>query len=169
MASPIPGAAVKAMATPAANPGSARAPLRTPDATCYYGAMTNSDSLGSAGTTAPLLELREMRVFRGEKIALDNINLRIDAREHVAILGPNGCGKSTLIKTITRELYPAAREGSSMTILGRSRWNIFELRNLLGIVSNDLMLSVYWLGHRPGCGRLGVFQRGARVSASPHG
>ncbi len=36
----------------------------------------------------------------------------------MAILGPNGCGKSTLIKTITRECYPVAREGSSMTILG---------------------------------------------------
>ncbi len=103
--------------------------------------MTTSDSLDSAGTTAPLLELRDVRVFRGEKIALDNISLRIGAREHVAILGPNGSGKSTLIKTITRELYPAAREGSSMTILGRTRWNIFELRNLLGIVSNDWMLS----------------------------
>jgi iron complex transport system ATP-binding protein len=99
------------------------------------------DSLDSVGITAPLLELRNVRVFRGGKIALDHIDLRIDAREHVAILGPNGCGKSTLIKTITRECYPAAREGSSMTILGRSRWNIFELRNLLGIVSNDLMLS----------------------------
>ncbi len=104
-------------------------------------AMTTSDSLDSVGTAAPLLELRDVRVFRGGKIALDHIDLRIEAQEHVAILGPNGCGKSTLIKTITRECYPAAREGSSMTILGRSRWNIFELRNLLGIVSNDLMLS----------------------------
>jgi iron complex transport system ATP-binding protein len=105
-------------------------------------AMTDHpDSLDSVGSAAPLLELRDVRVFRGGKVALDHINLRIDAREHVAILGPNGCGKSTLIKTITRECYPAAREGSSMTILGRSRWNIFELRNLLGIVSNDLMLS----------------------------
>ena len=59
--------------------------------------------------------------------------------EHVAILGPNGCGKSTLIKTITRECYPVAQEGSSMTILGQDRWDVFELRSLLGIVSNDLM------------------------------
>src|SRR5580700_6008628 len=33
------------------------------------------------------------------------------------------------------------REGSSMTILGQKSWNVFELRSLLGIVSNDLMLS----------------------------
>ena len=114
-----------------------------PAGTCYYVTMTTaSDTQGAFDTKAPLLELRDIRVFRGEKIALDNINLRIEGGEHVAILGPNGCGKSTLIKTITRECYPAAREGSSMTILGRSRWNIFELRNLLGVVSNDLMLSV---------------------------
>jgi iron complex transport system ATP-binding protein len=59
----------------------------------------------------------------------------------VAVLGPNGCGKSTLIKTITRECYPMVRRGSSMTILGQKNWNVFELRSLLGIVSNDLMSS----------------------------
>ena len=57
----------------------------------------------------------------------------------MAILGPNGCGKSTLIKTITRECYPLVRAGSSIQILGRDRWNVFDLRSLLGIVSNDLM------------------------------
>jgi iron complex transport system ATP-binding protein len=69
------------------------------------------------------------------------VSLRIGAGEHVCILGPNGCGKSTLIKTITRECYPVAREGSSISILGRERWNIFELRSLLGIVSPDLLAS----------------------------
>jgi iron complex transport system ATP-binding protein len=59
----------------------------------------------------------------------------------VCILGPNGCGKSTLIKTVTRECYPLAREGSSISILGRERWNVFELRSLLGIVSPDLLAS----------------------------
>jgi len=72
---------------------------------------------------------------------LDDFNLRIQVNERVAVLGPNGCGKSTLIKTITRECYPMVREGSSMTILGQKGWNVFELRSLLGIVSNDLMSS----------------------------
>src|SRR5579859_3573759 len=89
--------------------------------------------------TAPLLELNRVTVMRGERAALEDVSLRIEAGEHVCILGPNGCGKSTLIKTITRECYPLAREVSSMEILGRERWDVFELRNLLGIVSPDLL------------------------------
>ncbi|MGA9813708.1 MAG: ATP-binding cassette domain-containing protein [Terriglobales bacterium] len=86
-----------------------------------------------------LLDLKNISVIRGEKVVLEDFSLMIRGDEHVAILGPNGCGKSTLIKTITRECYPVAREGSSMTILGADRWDIFELRSLLGIVSNDLL------------------------------
>ncbi|HUE51356.1 MAG TPA: ATP-binding cassette domain-containing protein [Terriglobales bacterium] len=88
-----------------------------------------------------LLDLHNIRVMRRNKVVLDDFSLRIGAEEHVAILGPNGCGKSTLIKTITRECYPVVREHSSITILGQERWNVFELRTLLGIVSNDLMSS----------------------------
>jgi iron complex transport system ATP-binding protein len=104
-----------------------------------------------------LLDLRNLRVVRGDvsrlaaangkvaagqaEVALDNFSLRVHADEHVAVLGPNGCGKSTLIKTITRECYPMIRRGSSMTILGEKSWNVFELRTFLGIVSNDLLSS----------------------------
>ncbi|HZU42758.1 MAG TPA: ATP-binding cassette domain-containing protein [Terriglobales bacterium] len=88
---------------------------------------------------APLLELKHVTILRGECAALDDVTLTIGQGEHVCILGPNGCGKSTLIKLLTRELYPLAREGSSIAILGRERWNAFELRNLLGIVSPDLL------------------------------
>ena len=88
-----------------------------------------------------LLDFHKLRVMRGQTIALDDFSLRIGAEEHVAILGPNGCGKSTLIKTITRECYPVARSDSSMSILGEENWDVFALRARLGIVSNDLMLS----------------------------
>lgn len=79
--------------------------------------------------------------MRGQTLALDDVSLRIGVGEHVAILGPNGCGKSTLIKAITRECYPLARPESRLRILGRDRWNVAELRRMLGIVSSDLMLA----------------------------
>src|ERR1700740_2887252 len=88
---------------------------------------------------APLLDFRNLRVMRGQKVALDDFTLCIAAGEHVAILGPNGCGKSTLIKTITRECYPVARPESSMSILGEDTWDVFALRTRLGILSTDWM------------------------------
>jgi len=86
-----------------------------------------------------LIEFEHVFVMRRNTLALSDVSLKINVGEHVAILGPNGCGKSTLIKTITRECYPLVREGSSVRIFGRDRWNIFELRQTLGIVSSDLM------------------------------
>ena len=86
----------------------------------------------------PLIEFERISVMRGKTPALTDLSLKIGIGEHVAILGPNGCGKSTLIKTITRDCYPVLEEGSSVRILGRESWNIFELRGMLGIVSGDL-------------------------------
>jgi iron complex transport system ATP-binding protein len=86
-----------------------------------------------------LIDFQNISVARGAKLALNNLTLRISQNEHVAILGPNGCGKSTLIKTITRECYPLYSPDSRITIMGEQRWNTRELRLLLGIVSNDLM------------------------------
>ena len=83
--------------------------------------------------------MRGISVMRGSKAVLRDFTVRIGDGEHVAILGPNGCGKSTLIKTITRELYPLYDDRASMFIFGRETWNVFDLRPLLGIVSNDLM------------------------------
>ena len=94
----------------------------------------------SAPPDFPLIHLRNVTVMRGENRALRDVSLTIGTGEHVAIIGPNGCGKSTLIKTITRDCYPLAGPGSSVSIMGESVWNVFDLRKLLGIVSNDLMV-----------------------------
>jgi iron complex transport system ATP-binding protein len=88
----------------------------------------------------PLIELENVTVRREERIALDSISLSIAQGEHVAILGPNGCGKSTLIKLISRDLYPMLKaEPWALRIMGREQWSLFDLRHHLGIVSNDWM------------------------------
>src|SRR5437868_2020693 len=87
----------------------------------------------------PLIECRDVTVLRGAQRALDRLSLTIAAGEHVAILGPNGCGKSTLIKALTRECYPAIEPSSTLRIMGRDRWSVAELRQMLGIVSQDLI------------------------------
>ena len=87
----------------------------------------------------PLLSLRNVTVYRGSTRALDRISLEIPPGENVALIGPNGCGKSTLIRCIARELHPLYQPDSELLILGKKNWNVFELRPLLGIVSDDLL------------------------------
>jgi iron complex transport system ATP-binding protein len=90
--------------------------------------------------SVPLLDFHNVTIARGGRPALQDISLSIAQGEHVAILGPNGSGKSTFIKAISRDLYPLQKTGTWwLRILGRDRWNLFELRNHLGLVSNDWM------------------------------
>jgi iron complex transport system ATP-binding protein len=85
-----------------------------------------------------LLEIRNATIWRGSTCVYRNLNLDIEQHERIAILGPNGCGKTTLLKTINRELYPSAKPDSFIRILGKDRWNVWELRKQIGVVSNDL-------------------------------
>ena len=87
---------------------------------------------------ASFLELEHVNVARGETTVLHDVNLRVDAGEQIAILGPNGCGKSTLIKTMTCECYPLAQAGTRVSIFGRERWDLTELKRRLGVVSDEL-------------------------------
>ncbi len=85
-----------------------------------------------------LIEIHNATLWRGANRVFDGLDLRIEQREQVAIIGPNGAGKSTLLKAITREIYPVARAGAVFRVLGRERWNVWELRRHVGIVSHDL-------------------------------
>jgi iron complex transport system ATP-binding protein len=81
--------------------------------------------------------LENVSVARGEATVLQEILLRVRRGEHIALLGPNGCGKSTLIKALTCELYPLVLPGMRLEIFGRSRWDVTELRRRLGVVTSE--------------------------------
>jgi iron complex transport system ATP-binding protein len=85
------------------------------------------------------LELRQVNVARGDRIVLHDVNLTIRAGEHVAILGPNGCGKSTLILTMTCQIYPIVQPGMQVRIFGRERWDLTQLRRHFGVVAAGLV------------------------------
>jgi iron complex transport system ATP-binding protein len=100
--------------------------------------MTTVDQGVEFRAPAEFLYMRKVDVARGQKVVLQQVDLRIATREHVAILGPNGCGKSTLIKAMTCECYPIVRAGMEMKVYGRNRWEVQELRKHLGVVATEL-------------------------------
>jgi iron complex transport system ATP-binding protein len=93
---------------------------------------------GTSDTEEQFLQLENVSVARGDRIVLHDVNLSIRTGEHVAILGPNGCGKSTLILTITCQIYPIVTPSMRVRIFGRERWDLTQLRKHFGVVGTDL-------------------------------
>ncbi len=84
------------------------------------------------------IELRDVR-FRyphSERETLDSISLHIRPGEHIALVGENGCGKTTLIKLLTRLYDPTAGaillDGCDLRDLA-----IRDLRRAMGVVFQD--------------------------------
>src|ERR1041384_3340219 len=97
----------------------------------------------SRGRRAPIIELNDVtKVYPGGHMALDRVSLGIGRGEFVFLVGPTGCGKSTLIKLLIRELK--ATEGS-VRIAGRDigtlpEKKIPQLRRNIGTVFQDFKL-----------------------------
>jgi iron complex transport system ATP-binding protein len=83
----------------------------------------------------PLLKVSALHVRRGPATLLRRIDWRCEAGEHWAVLGPNGCGKTTLLKALTGYLSPSRGE---ISLLGRHYgacdWR--ELREQIGVVTS---------------------------------
>ncbi len=57
-----------------------------------------------------ILEIKNLSFSYQNQIALENINLDVDKGDFLAIIGPNGGGKSTILKLITSLLKPTKGE-----------------------------------------------------------
>lgn len=55
-----------------------------------------------------MIEIKDLSVVIEDKVILENINLKIEKGEFVAIVGPNGGGKTTLIRTILGFIKPSS-------------------------------------------------------------
>lgn len=73
----------------------------------------------------------------GEKVVLHDVNWRMNAGEHWMILGDNGVGKSTLLKLIMGDLWPA--HGGCIERFNQHDFrNVWEIKRRIGYVSAEL-------------------------------
>jgi cell division transport system ATP-binding protein len=91
----------------------------------------------------PVVEFRNVtKVYDGGSVAVDQISMRIGRGEFVFLVGPTGCGKSTCIRLLQKELEPSKGE---IAIAGRTlgeipRGRVPYLRRNIGVVFQDYKL-----------------------------
>ena len=78
----------------------------------------------------------------GERLALDGLSWHMDEGEAVIFHGPNGCGKTSILRLITHEIQPTGGEVTVGTFRGGRlrRGHRALLRRTLGIVYQDFRL-----------------------------
>jgi iron complex transport system ATP-binding protein len=88
-----------------------------------------------------ILNVSDLFVSRGRTEILRGVSWRVRRGEHWVILGPNGCGKTSLLRSLTGYLPPSS---GSIALLGRkygeSDWR--DLRLKVGIVTSALQASI---------------------------
>jgi cell division transport system ATP-binding protein len=105
--------------------------------------MEHAPTKASANGRPPLVQLREATmVYPGGHVGLDRVSLSIDRGEFVFLVGPTGCGKSTFIKLLIRELEPAS---GSVLVAGKDinempRKKVPQLRRRVGTIFQDFKL-----------------------------
>jgi iron complex transport system ATP-binding protein len=85
-----------------------------------------------------ILDIQHAQIYRGETCVFDDLSLVLKEDEHTAILGPNGAGKSTILKLLAGDVHAMPKNETVIRLFGETRWNVWDIRKRLGIVSHDL-------------------------------
>ncbi len=93
---------------------------------------SSSDELLRNGVDIAI-DIKDLRVVRGKRVALDDVSVRIARGTITGLLGPSGCGKTTLMRCI---VGTQIIEGGTVTVLGRPAGSA-ELRHRVGYVTQD--------------------------------
>jgi len=83
-------------------------------------------------------EAKNINCFKNGSRVIKDLNLRISYSENVIFIGPNGSGKSSLIEIINRSIYPVEANESKLKIFDKELVNLWELRNKISTVNNDI-------------------------------
>ena len=85
--------------------------------------------------TSPVIRLTGLRLDRGSRTVLRDINLTVPRGQVITVFGPSGSGKSTLLAALTGELEPAA---GTVEIFGeplpQTSRALLELRKRIGVL-----------------------------------
>lgn len=88
----------------------------------------------------PMVEFKNVsKIYPGGKVAVENINLRIERGEFVCFIGTSGGGKTTTLRMINGMLIPT---GGDITVDGKNIHDIdpIELRRSIGYVIQNIGL-----------------------------
>lgn len=88
-------------------------------------------------SSVPVIQVTNMSVQRETRTTVDNVSIEISAGEHWVILGPNGCGKTTLLRVMSLYLHPS---NGHVSINGQAlgTFDIRPVRPRLAYVSASL-------------------------------
>ncbi|HYJ56585.1 MAG TPA: ABC transporter ATP-binding protein [Mycobacterium sp.] len=95
--------------------------------------MTSSNDELPRPASSAAIDIRDLRVVRGGRVALDNVTVQVARGAITGLLGPSGCGKTTLLRSIVGTQIVA---GGSVMVLGSPAGSP-ELRHRVGYVTQD--------------------------------
>ncbi|MGB1920822.1 MAG: ATP-binding cassette domain-containing protein, partial [Candidatus Puniceispirillaceae bacterium] len=59
-------------------------------------------TVGDVYVETPRMTTRNVNVFYGDKLAIDDVTLDIGEKQVISFIGPSGCGKSTFLRCLNR-------------------------------------------------------------------